>query len=95
MFTVISAGASPRLSSTTARSPSRDRTLLYTSVSPVDAIRTPWMARGSWSTAMISGFFSVSIIDCGSVRGSDPMISGELITAHMTSWVVDSSSFSS
>jgi hypothetical protein len=53
------------------------------------------MARGSWSTAMISGFFNVSIIDCGNVRGSDPMISGEAITAHMTSWVVDSSSFSS
>jgi hypothetical protein len=64
-------------------------------VLPEFATRTPWITSGSWLTARISGFFNVVIIDAGSVRGSEPMISGEAISDHMTNCVVDSSSLSS
>ncbi len=69
--------------------------MLYVSPVASVAIRTPWMPSGSWSTARISGLRSVSSIAWGSVRGSEPMTSGEAISAHITSWVVDSSWFNS
>jgi hypothetical protein len=44
---------------------------------------------------MISGLLSVRSIGSDRVRGSEPMTSGEAISAHITNWLVDSSSVSS
>lgn len=93
--TVIGAAESPRLSSTTARCPLPESVLLYTSPVLLLATRTPWTSSRSWSTPMISGLSSVSIMAWGRVRGSEPTISGAAISAHITSCVVDSSWLSS
>src|ERR1043166_7829309 len=61
--TVMVAAAEVRLSSSTARRPEPDSTLLYTWRPALSsATFTPWRPRGSWSTAITSAFLRIAAV---------------------------------